>query len=126
MSNILAINSFMFQPYIMLPVALDEFLPFQFSTIPLFGKFLNIITLGLDPQFAIQQVTEGLFQKINFFANKQMIDFISTDFPKMNNQNLLPLNMFSIDNPNEIGSLLGSKVDTMALTAKLTDRVKCA
>lgn len=130
MSEVLAYNAMLNQPYIMLPFALDQFLPFQINTIPLIGKFLNVITFGLDPQFVIQQETENLFQKINAFSSKQLIDFISTDMAAPTSPELgtaqVPLNLYSNSNKNQIGALLGANVDTMAMTIKLTDRITCA
>ncbi|WP_342277134.1 hypothetical protein [Spiroplasma endosymbiont of Nebria brevicollis] len=116
MSAILNFNSVVFSSLIQMPYDSVQWLPFALSDIPLIGKLLNVLSLGIPIGFIINQNNQQ-YKKMLYF-NGFMSAFFTNNLENIiGNGGLIPLNAFAI------GKLLGANVSTTAMTMKLTDRI---
>ncbi len=122
MSAILNFNSVVFSPLIQMPYDSNQWLPFALSDIPLIGKLLNALTLGIWSSWVITQNVQQ-YKKILYFNGFMSAFFTSNLENIIGNGGLIPLNAFTNDNDFTIGKLLGANVSTTAMTMKLSDRV---
>ncbi|CAB1055222.1 hypothetical protein [Spiroplasma endosymbiont of Danaus chrysippus] len=125
MSAILNFNSVVFSSLIQMPYDSVQWLPFALSSIPLVGKLLNALTLGIPVGFIITQNSQQ-YKNMPFF-NGFMSAFFASNLSSIigNNDNnwFIPLNVFSNSSEFALGKMLGSHVSTTAMTMKLSDRV---
>ncbi|WP_342275946.1 hypothetical protein [Spiroplasma endosymbiont of Nebria brevicollis] len=122
MSAILNFNSVVFSSLIQMPYDSVQWLPFALSDIPLIGKLLNVLSLGIPIGFIINQNNQQ-YKKMLYF-NGFMSAFFTNNLENIiGNGGLIPLNAFTNDNAFAIGKLLGANVSTTAMTMKLTDRI---
>ncbi|WP_342275750.1 hypothetical protein [Spiroplasma endosymbiont of Nebria brevicollis] len=122
MSAILNFNSVVFSSLIQMPYDSVQWLPFALSDIPLIGKLLNVLSLGIPIGFIINQNNQQ-YKKMLYF-NGFMSAFFTNNLENIiGNGGLIPLNAFTNDNDFAIGKLLGANVSTTAMTMKLTDRI---
>ncbi len=126
MSAILNFNSVVFSPLVQMPYDSNQWLPFALSSIPLVGKLLNALTLGIPVGFIITQNSQQ-YKKMPFF-NGFMSAFFASNLSSIignnNNDNwFIPLNVFSNIGDFAIGKMLGANVSTTAMLMKLTDRI---
>ena len=122
MSAILNFNSVVFSPIVQMPYDSEQWLPFSLSSIPLIGKMLNSLMLGVPVGFIITQNFQQYKKMLQF--NAFMSAFFTSALDGIFGKNgLLPLNVFSTQNNFELGQMLGAKVSTTALLMKLTDRL---
>ncbi len=122
MSAILNFNSVVFSPLIQMPYDSQQWLPFALSDIPLIGKLLNALTLGIWSSWVITQNAQQ-YKKMLYFNGFMSAFFTSNLESIIGNGGLIPLNAFTNDNDFTIGKLLGANVSTTAMTMKLSDRV---
>ncbi|WP_339048655.1 hypothetical protein [Spiroplasma endosymbiont of Colias croceus] len=122
MSAILNFNSVVFSPLIQMPYDSNQWLPFALSDIPLIGKLLNALTLGIWSSWVITQNVQQ-YKKMLYFNGFMSAFFTSNLESIIGNGGLIPLNAFTNDNDFTIGKLLGANVSTTAMTMKLSDRV---
>ncbi len=122
MSAILNFNSVVFSPLIQMPYDSNQWLPFALSDIPLIGKLLNALTLGIWSSWVITQNVQQ-YKKMLYFNGFMSAFFTSNLESIIGNGGLIPLNVFTNDNDFTIGKLLGANVSTTAMTMKLSDRV---
>ncbi len=122
MSAILNFNSVVFSPLIQMPYDSTQWLPFALSDIPLIGKLLNALTLGIWSSWVITQNVQQ-YKKMLYFNGFMSAFFTSNLENIIGNGGLIPLNAFTNDNDFAIGKLLGANVSTTAMTMKLSDRV---
>ncbi|BDT05084.1 hypothetical protein [Spiroplasma ixodetis] len=122
MSAILNFNSVVFSPLIQMPYDSNQWLPFALSDIPLIGKLLNALTLGIWSSWVITQNAQQ-YKKMLYFNGFMSAFFTSNLESIIGNGGLIPLNAFTNDNDFTIGKLLGANVSTTAMTMKLSDRV---
>ncbi len=122
MSAILNFNSVVFSPLIQMPYDSNQWLPFALSDIPLIGKLLNALTLGIWSSWVITQNVQQ-YKKMLYFNGFMSAFFTSNLENIIGNGGLIPLNAFTNDNDFTIGKLLGANVSTTAMTMKLSDRV---
>ncbi len=122
MSAILNFNSVVFSPLIQMPYDSNQWLPFALSDIPLIGKLLNALTLGIWSSWVITQNFQQ-YKKMLYFNGFMSAFFTSNLESIIGNGGLIPLNVFTNDNDFTIGKLLGANVSTTAMTMKLSDRV---
>ncbi len=125
MSAILNFNSVVFSSLIQMPYDSVQWLPFALSSIPLIGKLLNALTLGIPVGFIITQNSQQ-YKNMPFF-NGFMSAFFASNLSSIigNNDNnwFIPLNVFSNSSEFALGKMLGSHVSTTAMTMKLSDRI---
>ncbi len=122
MSAILNFNSVVFSSLIQMPYDSVQWLPFALSDIPLIGKLLNVLSLGIPIGFIINQNNQQ-YKKMLYF-NGFMSAFFTNNLENIiGNGGLIPLNAFANENAFAIGKLLGANVSTTAMTMKLTDRI---
>lgn len=125
MSAILNFNSVVFSSLIQMPYDSVQWLPFALSSIPLVGKLLNDLTLGIPVGFIITQNSQQ-YKNMPFF-NGFMSAFFASNLSSIigNNDNnwFIPLNVFSNSSEFALGKMLGANVSTTAMTMKLSDRV---
>lgn len=122
MSSILNFNSVVFSSLVQMPYDSNQWLPFSFSTLPLIGKMLNDIGLGIPVGWIMTQNSQQ-YKKMSYF-NAFMSTFYASALDNIfSKPGLIPLNLFSSQSENEIGQMLGTKVSTTALLMKLTDRI---
>ncbi|WP_281749588.1 hypothetical protein [Spiroplasma ixodetis] len=102
-----------------------QWLPFALSSIPLVGKLLNALTLGIPVGFIITQNSQQ-YKNMPFF-NGFMSAFFASNLSSIIGNNdtnwFIPLNIFSNSSEFALGKMLGSHVSTTAMTMKLSDRV---
>ncbi|WP_339049328.1 hypothetical protein [Spiroplasma endosymbiont of Colias croceus] len=122
MSAILNFNSVVFSSLIQMPYDSQQWLPFALSDIPLVGKLLNVLTLGVPVGWVITQNMQQ-YKKMLYFNGFMSAFFTSNLENIIGNGGLIPLNAFTNDNDFAIGKLLGANVSTTAMTMKLSDRV---
>ncbi len=122
MSAILNFNSVVFSPLIQMPYDSQQWLPFALSDIPLIGKLLNALTLGIWSSWVITQNAQQ-YKKMLYFNGFMSAFFTSNLESIIGNGGLIPLNAFTNDNDFTIGKLLGANVSTTAMTMKLSDRI---
>ncbi|WP_458257591.1 hypothetical protein [Spiroplasma endosymbiont of Dactylopius coccus] len=122
MSAILNFNSVVFSPLVQMPYDSQQWLPFALSDIPLIGKLLNALTLGIWSSWVITQNAQQ-YKKMLYFNGFMSAFFTSNLESIIGNGGLIPLNAFTNDNDFTIGKLLGANVSTTAMTMKLSDRV---
>ncbi len=122
MSAILNFNSVVFSPLIQMPYDSQQWLPFALSDIPLIGKLLNSLTLGIWSSWVITQNVQQ-YKKMLYFNGFMSAFFTSNLESIIGNGGLIPLNAFTNDNDFTIGKLLGANVSTTAMTMKLSDRI---
>ncbi|WDA54464.1 MAG: putative adhesin [Spiroplasma endosymbiont of Drosophila atripex] len=122
MSAILNFNSVVFSPLIQMPYDSNQWLPFALSDIPLIGKLLNALTLGIWSSWVITQNVQQ-YKKMLYFNGFMSAFFTSNLESIIGNGGLIPLNAFTNDNDFNIGKLLGANVSTTAMTMKLSDRI---
>ncbi|WP_342266044.1 hypothetical protein [Spiroplasma endosymbiont of Villa modesta] len=122
MSAILNFNSVVFSSLIQMPYDSQQWLPFALSDIPLIGKLLNALTLGIWSSWVITQNAQQ-YKKMLYFNGFMSAFFTSNLESIIGNGGLIPLNAFTNDNDFTIGKLLGANVSTTAMTMKLSDRV---
>ncbi|WP_375318325.1 hypothetical protein [Spiroplasma endosymbiont of Virgichneumon dumeticola] len=122
MSAILNFNSVVFSSLIQMPYDSVQWLPFALSDIPLIGKLLNVLSLGIPIGFIINQNNQQ-YKKMLYF-NGFMSAFFTNNLENIiGNGGLIPLNAFANENDFAIGKLLGANVSTTAMTMKLSDRI---
>ncbi|WP_375317795.1 hypothetical protein [Spiroplasma endosymbiont of Virgichneumon dumeticola] len=122
MSAILNFNSVVFSSLIQMPYDSVQWLPFALSDIPLIGKLLNVLSLGITIGFIINQNNQQ-YKKMLYF-NGFMSAFFTNNLENIiGNGGLIPLNAFANENDFAIGKLLCANVSTTAMTMKLSDRV---
>ncbi|WP_342277161.1 hypothetical protein [Spiroplasma endosymbiont of Nebria brevicollis] len=122
MSAILNFNSVVFSSLIQMPYDSVQWLPFALSDIPLIGKLLNVLSLGIPIGFIINQNNQQ-YKKMLYF-NGFMSAFFTNNLENIiGNGGLIPLNAFANENAFAIGKLLGANISTTAMTMKLTDRI---
>ncbi len=125
MSAILNFNSVVFSSLIQMPYDSVQWLPFALSSIPLVGKLLNALTLGIPVGFIITQNSQQ-YKNMPFF-NGFMSAFFASNLSSIigNNDNnwFIPLNVFSNSSEFALDKMLGSHVSTTAMTMKLSDRI---
>ncbi|WP_342265965.1 hypothetical protein [Spiroplasma endosymbiont of Villa modesta] len=125
MSAILNFNSVVFSSLIQMPYDSVQWLPFALSSIPLVGKLLNALTLGIPVGFIITQNSQQ-YKNMPFF-NGFMSAFFTSNLSSITGNNdkdwFIPLNVFSNSSEFALGKMLGSHVSTTAMTMKLSDRV---
>ncbi len=125
MSAILNFNSVVFSSLIQMPYDSVQWLPFALSSIPLVGKLLNALTLGIPVGFIITQNSQQ-YKNMPFF-NGFMSAFFASNLSSIIGNNdtnwFIPLNIFSNSSEFALGKMLGSHVSTTAMTMKLSDRV---
>ncbi len=122
MSAILNFNSVVFSSLIQMPYDSNQWLPFALSDIPLIGKLLNALTLGIWSSWVITQNVQQ-YKKMLYFNGFMSAFFTSNLESIIGNGGLIPLNVFTNDNDFTIGKLLGANVSTTAMTMKLSDRI---
>lgn len=122
MSAILNFNSVVFSSLIQMPYDSVQWLPFALSDIPLIGKLLNVLSLGIPIGFIINQNNQQ-YKKMLYFNGFMSAFFTSNLESIIGNGVLIPLNAFTNDNDFTIGKLLGANVSTTAMTMKLSDRI---
>ncbi len=122
MSAILNFNSVVFSSLIQMPYDSNQWLPFALSDIPLIGKLLNALTLGIWSSWVITQNVQQ-YKKMLYFNGFMSAFFTSNLESIIGNGGLIPLNAFTNDNDFTIGKLLGANVSTTAMTMKLSDRI---
>lgn len=122
MSAILNFNSVVFSPLIQMPYDANQWLPFSFSTLPLIGKMLNDLGLGIPVGWVITQNSQQ-YKKMSYFNVFMSAFYVSAMDNIFGKPGLIPLNLFSNQNEFEIGKMLGAKVSTNAMLMKLSDRV---
>ncbi|WP_375316892.1 hypothetical protein [Spiroplasma endosymbiont of Virgichneumon dumeticola] len=122
MSAILNFNSVVFSSLIQMPYDSNQWLPFALSDIPLIGKLLNALTLGIWSSWVITQNVQQ-YKKMLYFNGFMSAFFTSNLENIIGNGGLIPLNVFTNENDFAIGKLLGANVSTTAMTMKLSDRV---
>ncbi|WP_339046175.1 hypothetical protein [Spiroplasma endosymbiont of Colias croceus] len=105
-----------------MPYDSQQWLPFALSDIPLVGKLLNVLTLGVPVGWVITQNMQQ-YKKMLYFNGFMSAFFTSNLENIIGNGGLIPLNAFTNDNDFAIGKLLGANVSTTAMTMKLSDRV---
>ncbi|WP_425377155.1 hypothetical protein [Spiroplasma endosymbiont of Aleiodes alternator] len=125
MSAILNFNSVVFSSLIQMPYDSVQWLPFALSSIPLVGKLLNALTLGIPVGFIITQNSQQ-YKNMPFF-NGFMSAFFASNLSSIIGNNdtnwFIPLNVFSNSSEFALGKMLGSHVSTTAMTMKLSDRI---
>lgn len=123
MSSILNFNSLMYSSLIQLPYSSEQWLPFSLSQIPLIGKMLNALLLGIPVGWVLTQNSKQYkkIQQLNLFMSAFYADSMNKIIGESGN--LIPLNLFSTKSDFELGNQLGAKVSTTALLMKLTDRL---
>lgn len=121
MSSILNFNSVLFSPLIQMPYSTVQWLPFALSDIPLIGKLLNTLTLGIPVGFIITQNSQQ-YKKMLYF-NGFLSAFFTDNLKDIFANGLIPLNAFTTNSSYAIGKLLGANVSTRAMLMKLTDRI---
>lgn len=124
MSAILNFNSLIFSSLIQMPYSSEQWLPFAVSQIPLIGKMLNSLLLGIPIGWVITQNSQQYKKLDSFNAFMSAFYTSSLDVIFEKNGGKIPLNLFSNKNEFEIGTMLGAKVSTTAFLMKLTDRVR--
>ncbi len=122
MSAILNFNSVVFSPLVQMPYDSNQWLPFALSSIPLVGKLLNSLTLGIPVGFIITQNSQQ-YKKMLYFNGFMSAFFASNLESIIGNGGLIPLNTFTNDSDFAIGKMLGANVSTTAMLMKLTDRI---
>lgn len=122
MSAILNFNSVVFSSLIQMPYDSTQWLPFALSDIPLIGKLLNTLTLGIWSSWVITQNVKQ-YKKMLYFNGFMSAFFTSNLENIIGNGGLIPLNVFTNENDFTIGKLLGANVSTTAMTMKLSDRI---
>lgn len=125
MSAILNFNSVVFSPLVQMPYDSNQWLPFALSSIPLIGKLLNALTLGIPVGFIITQNYQQ-YKKMPFFNGFISAFFASNLSSIIGNDNdnwFIPLNVFSNTGDFAIGKMLGASVSTTAMLMKLSDRI---
>lgn len=122
MSAILNFNSVIFSSLIQMSYDSTQWIPFALSSIPLVGKLLNVLTLGIPTGFIITQNSDQ-YKRMSYF-NGFMSAFFTDNLDKIfGNGGLIPLNAFSNNSDFSLGKMLGANVSTTAMTMKLTDRI---
>lgn len=122
MSSILNFNGTIFSHLLQMPYDSEQWVPFAFSNIPVIGKYLNELDLGIPFGFVLWQ-DSNIYQKMTQFNGFMSAFFANALSDIVGKDDMIPLNLFSNNTENEIGKLLGSNVSTTALLMKLTDRI---
>lgn len=126
MSAILNFNSVVFSSLIQMPYDSNQWLPFALSSIPLIGKLLNALSLGIPVGFIITQNSQQ-YKKMEFFNGFISAFFASNLSSIIGNNNddnwFIPLNVFSNTGDFALGKMLGASVSTTAMLMKLSDRI---
>ncbi|MBP1526298.1 MAG: hypothetical protein H9Q67_07395, partial [Spiroplasma ixodetis] len=97
MSAILNFNSVVFSPLVQMPYDSQQWLPFALSDIPLIGKLLNALTLGIWSSWVITQNAQQ-YKKMLYFNGFMSAFFTSNLESIIGNGGLIPLNAFTNDN----------------------------
>ncbi|WP_308149436.1 hypothetical protein [Spiroplasma sp. AdecLV25b] len=113
MSSILNFNGTIFSHLLQMPYDSEQWIPFSFSNIPIVGKYLNQLNLGIPFGFILGQDSKQ-YQKMPYFNGFMSAFFTNALTDVFGKSGLIPLNLFSNNSENEIGKLLGTNISTTA------------
>ena len=120
-------NALVFKTLIEAPLIKTENIKVNIAKIPLIGKIWNFFTLGLMPGFAINNVVAPVIAKNSFYGliNAPLYDYYQNLFLSSKTAlAMIPLNVFSDGETDNIGAITGTVGHSMAFAFRLTNKLK--